>query len=149
MLEAGKEQWPGSLQPQHSHEQQQDPFVQWSHHQKCKMLVWERGVLTPHCHLLSHPPGVLGGKLSSALPWDVSGHRHLHVGSSLGTGKEGSRSPSPAPCAPAAKLGQPSLHSRGFPVTPDHSGVLSRRRIPGSPSGCPRGVEQTKRCSQC
>lgn len=71
---------------------------------------------------------------------------NLHVGSSLGTGKEGSRSACPAPRAPAAKLGQPSLHSKGFPVTPDHSSVLSRRRIPGSPSGCPGGVEQTKRC---
>lgn len=82
----------------------------------------------------------------STVPWDVSGHCHLHVGFSLGTEKEGSRSACPAPCAPAAKLGQPSLHSEGFPVTPDPSGVLSRRRIPGSPSGCPRGVEQTKRC---
>lgn len=82
----------------------------------------------------------------STVPWDVSGHCHLHVGFSLGTEKEGSRSACPAPCAPAAKLGQPSLHSEGFPVIPDHSGVLSRRRIPGSPSGCPGGVEQMKRC---
>ncbi|XP_039552631.1 uncharacterized protein LOC120496346 [Passer montanus] len=102
-----------------------------------KCCLGERGGFTPHCHLLSHLPGVLGGKLSSALPRDVSGHHHLHMGSFLGTGEEGSRSS--CPCTPSSQL---SLHSKGFPVTPDHSGVLSRRRIPGSPSGCPGGVEQ-------
>lgn len=81
-------------------------------------------------------------ELSSATGWEWP--PHLHTGSSLGTGKGSSRSS--CPCAPAAKLGQLSLHSKGFPVTPDHSGVPSRRRIPGSPSGCPGGVEQTKRC---
>lgn len=103
----------------------------------------ERGGLTPRCHLLSHLPGVPGGRLSSALPRDGSGHLTC-TRAPLWHWEGGSRSS--CPCAPAAKLGQLSLHSKGFPVTPDHSGVPSRRRIPGSPSGCPGGVEQTKRC---
>lgn len=63
----------------------------------------------------------------STVPRALSGHHHLHMGSSLGTGKEGSRSTCPAPRAPAASLGQPSLQSKGFPVIPDHSGVWSKQ----------------------
>lgn len=139
---AGREQGPGSLQPRQSHDQQQDPLLQWSRcHRKCQVLArregWLHCLLSPAVTSARHPwrPAEL-----STVPRALSGHHHLHVGSSLSTGKEGSRSACPVPCAPAANLGQPTLHSKGFPVTPDHSGVLSRRRILGSPSGCCGGV---------
>lgn len=65
---AGREQGPGSLQPQQSHDQQQDPFLQWkSAVGNAKCWLGERGGFTACCHLLSHLPDILGGKLSSAL----------------------------------------------------------------------------------
>lgn len=105
----------------------------------------ERSAFTRHCHLLSHLPSILGGKLSSAnsamrFEWPLS-----HWAPCLALARRAAGA-CPAPWAPAAKLGRPSLHCKGFPVTPDHSGVLSRRRIPGSPSGCLGAVEQRKRC---
>lgn len=140
VLEAEKEQ---PLQPGQSPEQLQDPFWHWSH-RNGRMLArgegWLHTPLSPAFTSPRHPWRQT--ELSTATGWEWP--PHLHMGFSLGTGKEGSRSS--CPCAPAAKLGQLCLHSKGFPVTPDHSGVPSRRRIPGSPSGCPGGVEQPMRC---
>lgn len=75
----------------------------------------------------------------STVPRALSGHHHLHVGSSLSTGKEGSRSACPVPCAPAANLGQPSLHSKGFPECSAGQGSLA------APLGAPE-VCGAKRC---
>lgn len=51
-----------------SRDQQQEPF--WSGAAasgSAKCWLRERGGFTPRCHLLSHLPGILGDKLSSAL----------------------------------------------------------------------------------
>lgn len=76
---------------------------------------------------------------------------HLRVGSSLHAGKEGSSEhPSCARCS-SSQAGPMIPSLRGLPsVTPDHSGVLSGRKIPGSPTmwqGAPEVWEQMKRCA--
>lgn len=76
---------------------------------------------------------------------------HLRAGSSLHAGKAGSSEhPSCAGCS-SSQAGPMIPSLRGLPrVTPDHSGVLSGRKTPGSPTvwqGAPEVWEQMKRCA--
>jgi len=78
-----------------------------------------------------------------------SGHCHLHVGSSLCAGKEGS-SEHPSCARSSSSQAGPMIPSlRGLPsVAPCRSGVLGGRKTPGSPTawqGAPEVREQTKR----
>lgn len=73
-----------------------------------------RGVASHLCHLLSHLPSIPGGKLGSARCHGMSGHGHLHTGSSLGTDREGSRSLSCTMCS-SSQAGPAISSLQGIP----------------------------------
>lgn len=89
-----------------------------------KCWLGERGGFTPRCHLLSHLPGFLGGRLNSALPRDGSGHLTCTWASLLALGRR-------AAGAPVHVLQQPSWAS--YPFTPRDSQSLQTTLV------CPGG----------
>lgn len=115
----------------------------------------ERGGFTPRLHPLLYLKASLeansarhAAQLAVGLQSDCC---HLRVGSSLHAGKErSSQHPSCARCS-SSQAGPMIPSLRGLPsVTPDHSGMLSGRKTPGSPSvwqDAPEVWEQIKRCA--
>lgn len=89
-----------------------------------KCWLWERGGFTPRCHLLSHLPGIPGGRLSSAVPRDGSGHLTCTRAPLLALARGAAGAPVPV-------LQQPSWAS--CPFTPRDSQSLQTTLV--SPAG--------------
>lgn len=130
----------------------------WSHqHWKCKTLqALGRGVVShpafTHCHISKASLEANSARHAAQLAMGMqSSFCHLHVGSSLCAGKKGSsKHPFCVRCF-SSQAGPTIPSLRGLPsVTPDHSGVLRRRKTRSSPTvwqGAPEVREQMKSCS--